>query len=326
MWQEKASRLNRREALRTLGLVFPTAAVASLVPRTSVAGQAASRAEAASKFLDVNGGKLHYLEWGPNNASPLLLLHPAPLNAHVWDEFGPAMARHYRVVAPDARGFGDSSWSDDAYSDDEFVEDIRALVTALGLTRPILCGNSMGGSLAYYYASLYPDDVDRLILVDTGPGEKPPEAGALVASTGPRPGGPPPLPAGGPFSNREDAAAQVPAAYGRAFTTFMIQHNLKQDIGGQWQWKYDQRPAVAAAYERAMRDPRRWPRWNAVKCPTLVLRGERSPALPERIAQQMVSENKNGTLVIVPNAGHFIPIEQPAAFEAAVRNWLGLPG
>ena len=297
------------------------ALVAGLVPRASLAGQTASRVDGASKFLDVNGVKLHYLEWGNQNGSTLLLLHPAPLNAHVWDAFGPAMARHYRVVAPDARGFGDSQWSE-PYSDDAFVEDIRELVTTLGLKRPRVCGNSMGGTLAYFYASLYPEDVDRLILVDTGPGEKPPEAGAPAASAGARLGGPPPV-AAGPFTSPEDAAARVPAVFGPAFVKAMVQYNLKQGAGGQWQWKYD--PAVIAAGERSMRDPRKWPRWNAVKCPTLVLRGERSPALPQRIAEQMISENKNASLVIVPNAGHFIPIEQPAAFEAAIRRWLDLP-
>ncbi len=292
---------------------------AGLVSRASLAAQTAGRAE-ASRFLDVNGVKLHYLEWGARDSSPLLLLHPAPLNAHVWDAFGPAMARHYRVVAPDARGFGDSQWSE-AYSDDGFVEDIRALVTTLGVKRPILCGNSMGGTLAYSYASLYPEEVDRLIVVDTGPGEKPPEAGAPAAPAG-RQGGPPPV-AAGPFTSPEDAAARVPAVFGAAFVKAMVEYNLKQGAGGQWQWKND--PAVIAAGERSMRDPRKWPRWNAVKCPTLVLRGERSPALPQRIAEQMIIENKNASLVIVPNAAHFIPIEQPAAFEAAVRKWLGLP-
>ncbi len=310
------NQFNRREALRTLGLGLPVALIAGSPARALLARQAAA---AASKFLEVNGVKLHYLEWGDRDSSPLLLLHPAPLNAHVWDAFGPSMARHYRVVAPDVRGFGDSQWSD-LYSDDVFVEDIRALVTTLGLKRPIICGNSMGGTLAYFYASLYPEDVDRLILIDTGPGEKPPQAGAPA---GGRAGGPPPV-ATGPFRSPEDAAAHVPAVFGPAFVKAMVQYNLKQGPVGQWQWKYD--PAVIAAGERSMRDPRKWPRWNAVKCPTLVLRGERSPALPQRIAEQMISENKNASLVIVPNAGHFIPIEQPASFEAAIRTWLGVQG
>ena len=317
-----ASRLDRREALRALGLGLPLALVAGRASPLSLAAQTGSHLEGVSRFLDLNGVKVHYLEWGASHASAMLLLHPAPLNAHVWDTFGPAMASRYRVVAPDARGFGDSEWSD-AYSDDAFVEDIRALVNALGLKRPILCGNSMGETLAYYYASLYPDDVDRLILVDTGPGEKPPEAGAPGGPTGSRPGGPPPVPSG-PFTSREDAAARVPGVFGKPFVAMMVERNLKQETGGQWQWKFDQRPALAAAGARSMRDPRKWPRWNAVRCPTLILRGERSPALSQRIAEQMVSENKNASLVVVSDAGHFIPIEQPVAFEAAIRKWLGM--
>jgi pimeloyl-ACP methyl ester carboxylesterase len=180
----------------------------------------------------------------------------------------------------------------------------------------------MGGTLAYTFASLYPDSVDRLILADTGPGEKPPEAGAQAERIGPRPGGPPPMPAG-PFTSPEDAAAQVPKAFGPAFAKAMVQYNLKQTADGRWHWKYDQK-GTAAAGEQSRRDTRKWPRWNAVKCPALILRGERSPALPQRIAELMVTENKNASLVVVPNAGHFIPIEQPAAFEAAVREWLGI--
>lgn len=296
---------------------MPAAFFTGLVPKTSLGSQAVPPPE-SSNFLEVNGVKLHYLEWGSRESRPMLLLHPAPLNAHVWDLFARAMSRHYRVVAADARGFGESQWSD-VYGTDTFIDDIRAYVAALNLKRPILCGNSMGATLAYSYASLFPQDVDRLIVVDTGPGEKPTEAGA---PSGARPSGPPPVPAG-PFTSPEDAAAKVPPVFGPAFVKAMVEHNLKKGTGGQWHWKYD--PAVVAAGEQSARDPRRWSRWNAVKCPTLILKGERSPALTQRVADQMISENTNASLVILPNAGHFIPLEQPAAFEAAIRKWLGLP-
>lgn len=77
----------RRQMLRMLGLGLPAALV-----HTSVRGLAAQGADTAarSKTLQVNGVRLHYLEWGSDRARPLLL-HPAPLNAHVWDRFGPAM-------------------------------------------------------------------------------------------------------------------------------------------------------------------------------------------------------------------------------------------
>ncbi len=64
--------------------------------------------------------------------------------------------------------------------------------------------------------------------------------------------------------------------------------------------------------------------WLAVRCPTLVLRGARSPALSQATAEEMVRENPNASLVVIPDAGHFIALEQPAAFERAVREWLAV--
>ena len=280
-----------------------------------------------SRFVTVNGIRLHYLEWGTRNSRPtLVLLHPAPLNARVWSEFAATMAGDYHVIAPDARGFGDSAHSG-SYDDDVFIEDVGGLLKAIGATRVILCGNSMGGTLAYAFASLHPEVVERLILVDTGPGEKPDEAGAATGAggtaSGPPPGpprgGPPPV-SPGPFATRDEASAGVPPVFGLAFTKAMVEHNLRQDSDGRFHWKYD--PAVLIAGQRSMRDPRKWPRWLAVRCPTLVLRGERSPAMSQRAAEQMVAENRHATLVVVPRAGHFVPLDEPAAFAAAVRAWL----
>lgn len=296
--------------------VFPILLAASAVNR-GIAFQSTS-AEPESKYLTVNGVKLHYLEWGRKGARPMLLLHPAPLNSRVWQAFGPAMARDFHVVAPDARGFGDSQWS--TYEGDVFVDDLHALIAALGFKRVVLCGNSMGGTLGFIYAALHPDQVERLILVDTGPGEKP-DPGAAAPSGGARPSGPPPIPPG-PFASVEEAAAKIPRPLGPAFAKAMVDSNLKQDADGSWRWKYDYKGTGEAAI-RSMRDPRKWGFWTAVQCPTLVLRGGKSPAMSQRAAEQMVAENRNAALVVIENAGHFVPIEEPAAFETAVRKWLG---
>lgn len=251
----------------------------------------------------------------------MLLLHPAPLNSRVRDSFAPVMASRFRVIAPDARGFGESEWSE-SYEGDVLLNDLHALLSELKLRRVVLCGNSMGGTLAYMYAGLHPENVERLILADTGPGEKPADQASPTAPPSPRRGGPPPMPAG-PFTSVDDAAAQVPKAFGPAFTRAMIDHYLKRDADGSWQWKYDLKGTSVAA-ERSMRDPRKWPAWKAVKCPTLVLRGERSPAMSPQAAEQMVAENEHAPLVVIPGAGPFIPLEAPSAFEAAVRKWLGV--
>jgi pimeloyl-ACP methyl ester carboxylesterase len=77
----------------------------------------------------------------------MLLLHPGMLNSHVWDSFAPVVASRFRVIAPDARGHGESEWGE-SYEGDVFLNDLRALISELKLRRVVLCGNSMGGSLA----------------------------------------------------------------------------------------------------------------------------------------------------------------------------------
>jgi pimeloyl-ACP methyl ester carboxylesterase len=172
------------------------------------------------------------------------------------------------------------------------------------------------------YAGLHPENVERLILVDTGPGEKPSDQPPPTPSPAPRRGGPPPIPAG-PFTGPDDVAAQMPKPWGAAFTRAMIDHNLKRDAEGVWRWKCDLKKLMAA-YERSVLDPRKWPLSKAVKSPTLVLRGEGSPAMSQQAAEQMIAENEHATLVVIPGAGHFIPLEAPLAFEAAVRKWLSV--
>lgn len=308
--------MRRRQVLHLLGLGFPVALVQA--PTRRLAAQDANTAT-KSKMLQVNGVRVHYLEWGSERARPIVLLHPAPLNAHVWDHLGPILAAQFHVIAPDARGFGDSAWTE-SYDGDVFLDDLHAVIDALSLKQPILCGNSMGGTLAYMYAGLHPDLVERLITVDTGPGEPPPAIPPTGAPPG-RPAGPPPQPPG-PFKSAEEAAASIPPVMGAAFAKAMIDYNLKRADDGTWVWKHDQRVMTAGA--RSATDPRKWPLWNAVKCPTLVLRGERSPALSQNAAERMVAGKQNAVLEVIPGASHFIPLEAPALFESAVRRWLGV--
>jgi pimeloyl-ACP methyl ester carboxylesterase len=197
------------------------------------------------------------------------------------------------------------------------VEDVKALVTILKLGRFVLVGNSMGGSTAFMYAATYPDDVDRLVLVDTGPGPRPVEGAPPM-----RPPAPPPVPSG-PFDSQEEAAATLPPVFGPKWVAFMAAHNLKQDFNGGWVWKFDVE-RVIGGFQRSAMDPRRWPMWKAVQCPTLVLRGANSLAMSQAVAEEMVKENPNAVAVVVPDAAHFIAIEQPAAFEQTVRKWLGV--
>jgi pimeloyl-ACP methyl ester carboxylesterase len=103
----------------------------------------------------------------------------------------------------------------------------------------------------------------------------------------------------------------------------MAAHNLKRDSSGGWVWKFDPQ-RVVGGFQRSAMDPHRWPLWQSVQCPTLVLRGARSLALSQASSEEMIKANPNASLVTVPDAAHFIAIEQPEAFARIVREWLGV--
>ncbi len=310
---------SRREFLRVMTIAGSAAVASFLSPslRSNVLLASSILRSPESRFMTINGLKLHFLDWGNANAQPLVLLHSANLNAHAWDSFARAMSPYFHVIAPDARGFGESQWAA-SYETDMFVADLHGLITELDLKHVILCGNSLGGTSAMAYVSAYPANIDRLILVDTGPGPKPGTQRPLPPAG--RPSGPPQIPAG-PFRSVDDAMSQLVAAGGPTFARIVAHENLKRESPDVWRWKFDH-AGTAGGFQRSMADPRRWPRWLSINVPTLVLRGERSPALSQAAAEEMIRERPNATLIVIPDAGHFIAVEQPDAFEKAVRAWL----
>ena len=91
---------------------------------------------AQEKSININGVRLHYLDWGTEGKMPLVCLHAHTMTAHLWDDFAASMSQHFHVFALDQRGHGDSEWSSVGYARDRFVEDLAAFVDELGLTWP----------------------------------------------------------------------------------------------------------------------------------------------------------------------------------------------
>ena len=117
--------------------------------------------------IDVNGLRIEYLEGGKGDA--LLLLHGFGGNKDNWTRFGKHLSSHFRVIAPDLPGFGDSSADPDAdYTISVQVERVKALVRALGIKSLHLGGSSMGGNIAGAYASKYPEELKSLLLIAPG--------------------------------------------------------------------------------------------------------------------------------------------------------------
>lgn len=116
------------------------------------------------RFADVNGIRLHYLAAGQGD--PVVLLHGYAQTSHMWLPLIPELAKTHRVIAPDLRGFGGSDKAEGGYDKKTMAQDIHALTQSLGFKRIGLAGHDIGLMVAYAYAAQYPDEIDRIALMD----------------------------------------------------------------------------------------------------------------------------------------------------------------
>ena len=118
-----------------------------------------------SKFADANGIKLHYLAAGGGD-DPVVLLHGFAETSHMWRPLIAELSDRHTVIAPDLRGFGQSSAPSDGYTKAAMAQDIHALVKSLKLDRIRLVGHDIGLMVAYAFAAQFPQEVDRLVLME----------------------------------------------------------------------------------------------------------------------------------------------------------------
>ena len=127
-------------------------------------------------MASVNGIQLHYVIGGQGD--PLVLLHGFPQSWYEWRLIMPELAKNYTVIAPDLRGFGDSSKPVTGYDGKTTAEDIYQLTSQLGFNQILLVAHDVGSQTAYSYAAAHPDNVSKLVIMDFPfPGFLPPEFG-----------------------------------------------------------------------------------------------------------------------------------------------------
>lgn len=269
------------------------------------------------KYVEANGMRLHYLDWGNPEQPHMLLLHSGAQSAHSWDFFSLAMRDHFHIVALDQRGHGDSDWSDAGDYDTSFhVADIHAFTDAIGYDRFTLMGLSMGGRNAYSFAAEHPEKVERLIVVDVGPDVKA-EGQAYIREF---------LEGTETFESFDWLVERVKRFNPRRPENQIrgsLLNNLKQLDDGTWTWKHDRRRGIRRDRGGEMNEAA-WAALAAVQAPTLVVRGAESYILSEQTANKMLATVPNSQLVEVPNAGHLVQGDNPVGFEKVVRAFLGI--
>jgi pimeloyl-ACP methyl ester carboxylesterase len=116
-------------------------------------------------YQDVDGTRLHYVEGG--EGSPLILLAGWPQTWWSFHKIMPVLAKHHKVIVVDFRGMGSSSKPTDRYSKKNMASDIALLTKKMGLDKVSIAGHDIGANIAISFAGHFPEQTDKLIVLDT---------------------------------------------------------------------------------------------------------------------------------------------------------------
>ncbi|MEA2624615.1 MAG: hypothetical protein QOD06_660 [Candidatus Binatota bacterium] len=253
---------------------------------------------------------LHCLDWG-GDGPPLIFLHGGSAHAHWWDFVAPSFVDSFRVLALDLRGHGDSEWAK-SYQVEDYESDVGALVAELGLDRPALVGHSLGAFVALRYALHHPRDLRALAVVDgrASLGEAGSRYLQLLRMF---------LPA--EYRSLEEAARrfrllprQTSAA--REVIEHVARWSFRHLEDGMWAAKFDPE-ALTGQEPFDFRD-----RLHEIECPVLIARGEKSPVLSARAANELVGLCRDARGVEIADAYHHVLLDRPAELTQALAEFL----
>lgn len=265
--------------------------------------------------------RLHYLEWGAAQPRVLICLHGVSGQAGYWQTVALAMRAHFRVIALDLRGHGESEWAAGAnasgYDPDAYVDDLHSLIEGLRVHPVALLGLSLGGMVSMRYASLHPEMVERMVAVDISPA---PGAHVVAGleSTAPSPAS---------FDSLDSAVQWAREGYlwsrDAAVLRADLAGRLRQRHDGAWEWKSDpQASEMRWLGLWSQRSAYYWRCFSAIACPILVVRGMESDVLGTSICDRMCLLNSRCRCVDVPGAGHSVPLDRPRDFLRVVSEFL----
>ena len=242
-----------------------------------------------------------YYEWGaPDNANVVVCVHGIGRNGRDFDVLGEALAPTHRVLAIDMPGRGASDWLRDPmdYIAPVYLGTLTALIAASGAEEVAWVGTSMGALLGIIAAAQPGTPVRRLVVNDAGPSIEP----AALVRIGQYFGTDPSF---ATYDQLADYVRTIAAPFGQltdAQWDHVVRTNARQRPDGTWGLGYD--PAIAVPFRAQSAPVDLWPLWDAIRCPTLVVRGEVSDLLSRATAQAMRERGPRPRVVEIPGVGH----------------------
>jgi pimeloyl-ACP methyl ester carboxylesterase len=261
------------------------------------------------KSISVGDISLAYFETG--KGPPLLLVHGFPLDHTMWKHQIADLSSIARLIAPDLRGFGKSGVTEGSVTMEQFADDLKALLDALGVAEPVtLCGLSMGGYIAFQFVRKYQQRVGKLILCDTRALPDSPEAAA------------------GRRTNAQKVMENGPKELAEALMGKMFapssNERRKEDVEAALAVMLaSPRQGIAAALLGMAQRPDSTALLPAIRVPTLVLVGEHDVISPPAEMRTLAAAIPSARFAVIRNAGHMAPLEQPQEVNRLIREFLG---
>jgi pimeloyl-ACP methyl ester carboxylesterase len=242
-----------------------------------------------------------YYEWGePANPRVAICVHGLGRNGRDFDTLADALSTTHRVLSVDMPGRGESEWLADPndYVFPTYLTTLTALIARSGAESVDWIGTSMGGLLGITLAAQPKNPVARLVVNDVGPTIEPAALDRIRGYFGLDP----------TFASYAEIALYlrvVSAPFG-PLTDAQWEHltrtNVRQRAEGRWGLAYD--PGIAVPFRTAAAPPDLWGLWDAIRCPTLVLRGAQSDLLSAATAAQMAARGPQPAVIEFDGVGH----------------------
>lgn len=264
--------------------------------------------------------RIAYTEWGdPRNPRVVVCAHGLTRNGRDFDYLAAALAEEYRVICPDVVGRGKSDWLSDPadYGFPQYQQDMITLLARLDVDSVYWVGTSMGGLIGMMLAAKADSPISRLVLNDVGPLVTKESLRRIGEYVGKAP----------TFASLEEAEAyirQVCAPFGQlhdAQWQHLTRHAVQEQDDGRLAMAYD--PGLGEPFRKAFVyiDVDMWPIYDAVTCPTLLVRGAESDLLRPDTAREMTQRGPEARLAEIPNVGH-APVFMDDAQIGLVRQFL----
>lgn len=260
-----------------------------------------------SGYINVNEGKLYYEKAG--NGDWVVLVHDGVVHREIWDEQFPILAKNYKVIRYDRRGYGKSPTPKKPYSN---IDDLYQLFIELGVDKAIIFGMSAGGGMVLDFALKHPEKVAGLVLV--GAVVRGYDYSSHMVTRGGRINSYPEL-------TTDPQKCIKHLAWDDPYEIYQGNRKAKEKLVrllednpiniNMEKFQYLQHPTkITLKY------------LNDIKVRTLILVGEYD--IPDVHAHSGVIQTgiTNSKRRIIPNAGHLIPMEQPEAFNESVKQGL----